>query len=452
MALKTGLKVLHAMPGRVRLGVTGGDRTDTYLLSDQLDAIAQRLQQEAGIGNVSANAKTGSLTVNFDPATLSLSRLLERLQQWGVLASAALPSKQPKQDFSFLQSGDFWQEQVTTIIPIVAGLLVVRALKLQGLWTIPVYVIAASFTRKLMQQLERDLIVPVAVAETVGESKRKVSQSENKASQNGDSPPIEPEIIAASEPLQSDNDGHLGNAIASYRLAHAIPGRLRFHIDRVATDTEYARRLELLAQEDAWVTGVRINRKAASVTFTYAPGATKDTQGAVARVAKLIQAAGAIATPSVMSPFTPTPSPPTKEEEIDSSPSMEEQDAGEEAVLPEVTDDLVVEEIVEGESPIRLGDSLPGIADSPATPEVSEIADDDSNNTEITAAEIEPPTESSDDESTTSNELTEEEPSILAPAVAKFYSRLRQCIAKMVNRLSSVDWLQVHPRDAPNGI
>lgn len=443
MARKTGLKVLHAMPGRVRLGVTGGDKTDTYLLSDQLDAIAQRLQQEAGIGNVSANAKTGSLTVNFDPATLSLSRLLERLQQWGVLASAALPSKQPKQDFSFLQSGDFWQEQVTTIIPIVAGLLVVRALKLQGLWTIPVYVIAASFTRKLMQQLERDLIVPLAVAETVGESNVKVSRSETKASQNGDSPPIKPEIIAASEPLQSDNDGHLGNAIA-YNLAHAIPGRLRFHIDRVATDSEYARRLELLAQEDAWVTGVRINRKAASVTFTYAPGAAKDTQGARDRVAKLIHAAGAIAMPSVMSPFIPTPPPPTKEEEIDSSSTIAD-DAGEEAVseTPEVAEDLVAEDTSEGAS---------AIADSPSEPKVSESTDDDSDNTESTAAEIEPPTESSDDESTTSNELTEEEPSILAPAVAKFYSRLRQCIAKIVNRLSLVEWFQVHPRDAPNGI
>ena len=447
MALKTGLKVLHAMPGRVRLGVTGGDRTDTYLLSDQLDAIAQRLQQEAGIRNVSANAKTGSLTVNFDPSTLSLSRLLECLQQWGVLASAALPSKQPKQDFSFLQSGDFWQEQLTTIIPIVAGLLIVRALKLQGLWTIPVYVIAASFTRKLMQQLERDLIVPVAVAETTGESKVKVSPSENKASKNGDSPSIGPEII----PLQFDNDGHLGNAIA-YNLAHAIPGRLRFHVDRVAADSEYARRLELLAQEDPWVTSLKINRKAASVTFTYAAGAAKDTQGAIARVGKLIQAAGAIAVPGVMSPFTPTPPPPIKEEEIDSCPKLAEEDAGEEAVLP--SPESTAAETGGAQAPTTNGEEDGGaqapttngaIAESPPTPEVSESTDDDGDITETTAAEVEPPTESS-------NELTEEEPSILAPAVAKFYSRLKQCIAKIVNRLSSVEWFQVHPRDAPNGI
>ncbi len=457
MALKSGLKVLHAMPGRVRLGVTGGDRTDAYLLSDQLDALAQRLQQQEGIRNVSANAKTGSLTVNFDPSTLSLSRLLERLQQWGVLASAALPSQQPKQDFSFLQSGDFWQEQVTTIIPIVAGLLVVRALKLQGLWTIPVYVIAASFTRKLMQQLERDLIVPLAVAETVGESKIKVSPSVNKVNQNGDEPPsIQPEIVAASEPIQSDNDGHLGNAIA-YRLAHSIPGRLRFHVDRVATDTEYARRLELLAQADPWVTSLRINRKAASVTFTYAPGASKDTQGAIARGAKLIQAAGEVAVPSVMSPFIPSdpcPNPsPTRGGALDAPPSLAGKgagglgfpDASEETLspTPEATEDLVAPETSEGES---------AIADSPATPEVSENADDDGDITEITAAEIEPPTESSDNETTTSNELTEEEPSILAPAVAKFYSRLKQCIVKIVSRLSSVESFEAHPRDAPNGI
>ncbi|GET38963.1 hypothetical protein [Microseira wollei] len=437
MARKTGLKVLHAMPGRVRLGVTGGDKTDAYLLSDQLDALAQRLQQQEGIRNVSANAKTGSLTVNFDPSTLSLSRLLERLQQWGVLASAALPSQQPKQDFSFLQSGDFWQEQLNTIIPIVAGLLIVRALKLQGLWTIPVYVLAASFTRKLMQQLERDLIVPLAVAETVGKSKVKVSQSENKVNQNGDEPPsIGPEIIAASQPLQFDNDGHLGNAIA-YRLAHAIPGRLRFHVERVATDSEYARRLELLAQEDPWVTSLKINRKAASVTFTYVAGANKDTKGAVARVANLIQAAGEVAVPSVMAPFIPTPPPPTKAEEIDASSTLAEQDAGEEAVLPtpEVTEDLVAEETSEEGN---------AIADSPTEPQVSEVTEQISDITEET--------QSSDNETTTSNELRSEEPSILAPAVAKFYSRLKQCIAKIVSRLSSVEWFEVHPRDAPNAI
>jgi len=437
----------------VRLGVTGGDKTDAYLLSDQLDALAQRLQQQESIRNVSANAKTGSLTVNFDPSTLSLSRLLERLQQWGVLASAALPSQQPKQDFSFLQSGDFWQEQLNTIIPIVAGLLIVRALKLQGLWTIPVYVIAASFTRKLMQQLERDLIVPLTVAETIGKSKVKVSQSENKVNQNGDEPAsIGPEIIAASQPLQFDNDGHLGNAIA-YRLAHAIPGRLRFHVDRVATDSEYARRLELLAQEDPWVTSLRINRKAASVTFTYAAGANKDTKGALARVAKLIQAAGEVAVPSVMAPFIPTPPPPTKAEEIDASSTLADPDAGEEAVLPtpEVTEDLVAEETSE-EGGALAPTTNGALADSTPRPDVSESTDDDGDITERTAAEVEPPTESSDNETTNSNELRSEEPSILAPAVAKFYSRLKQCITKIVSRLSSVEWFQVHPRDAPNGI
>ncbi|HAZ45039.1 MAG TPA: hypothetical protein DDW76_26245 [Cyanobacteria bacterium UBA11369] len=104
---------------------------------------------------------------------------------------------------------------------------------------------------------------------------------------------------------------------------------------------------------------------------------------------------------------------------------------------------MVAPETSEGES---------AIADSPATPEVSENADDDGDITEITAAEIEPPTESSDNETTTSNELTEEEPSILAPAVAKFYSRLKQCIVKIVSRLSSVESFEAHPRDAPNGI
>jgi hypothetical protein len=63
-----------------------------------------------------------------------------------------------------------------------------------------------------------------------------------------------------------------------YQVVHAIPGRIRFRIPQLRHDPEYAQRLQTLSIADAWVTGVRINRTAASIAFTYQPIETEATQ------------------------------------------------------------------------------------------------------------------------------------------------------------------------------
>jgi hypothetical protein len=61
-------------------------------------------------------------------------------------------------------------------------------------------------------------------------------------------------------------------------IAHAIPGRVRFHVPRIAKDSKYVQRLETLLKADSAVTGERINSAAASIVITYKSGAIPNSQ------------------------------------------------------------------------------------------------------------------------------------------------------------------------------
>ncbi|NMG20962.1 HMA2 domain-containing protein [Brasilonema bromeliae] len=61
-------------------------------------------------------------------------------------------------------------------------------------------------------------------------------------------------------------------AKVAYSIAHAIPGRVRFRIPRIAKDSKYVQRLEALLKADALVTGKRVNSAAASIVITYKSG------------------------------------------------------------------------------------------------------------------------------------------------------------------------------------
>jgi hypothetical protein len=54
----------------------------------------------------------------------------------------------------------------------------------------------------------------------------------------------------------------------SYNIAHAIPGRIRFRIPRIATDAGYADKLKAV-MEFHGMTDVRINPEAASIVIKY---------------------------------------------------------------------------------------------------------------------------------------------------------------------------------------
>ncbi|QSJ17320.1 hypothetical protein JYQ62_37840 [Nostoc sp. UHCC 0702] len=58
-------------------------------------------------------------------------------------------------------------------------------------------------------------------------------------------------------------------AKVDYSIAHAIPGRVRFHIPQIASDPQFVQRLETLLQADPTVKSERVNHNAASIVINY---------------------------------------------------------------------------------------------------------------------------------------------------------------------------------------
>ncbi|OUL17890.1 hypothetical protein BV372_34440 [Nostoc sp. T09] len=83
----------------------------------------------------------------------------------------------------------------------------------------------------------------------------------------------------------------------SYTVVHAIPGRIRFRIPRLAKDSEYANKLQRLIESDARTTNVRINSSAASIVIHYQPGVISGDQMR-SHLVNLIQTAPNIAIPA----------------------------------------------------------------------------------------------------------------------------------------------------------
>lgn len=87
-------------------------------------------------------------------------------------------------------------------------------------------------------------------------------------------------------------------ASIEYSIVHAISGRVRFRVPRIAEDPEYVQRLQALLAAERWVTSERVNTTVASIAITYKPGVIPDDQRrlrsmreAHSQLASLIQSA-----------------------------------------------------------------------------------------------------------------------------------------------------------------
>jgi hypothetical protein len=258
---ETAIHLIHAMPGRVRLRVTGEDAKST------LEAVSQLLQQQVGVEQVVTNAQTKSITVAFDAEAIPLSIAMELLEGLGVDVStpsqvdagnptqtAVSPMTATQDDpFAAWKSVAFWKQQGRTFIPIIAGLVVARGLNLLGWRAILAYILTSRTTRGLIDQLDTANPAVLSVPAVVNQIKTP-KQDKKQPSQ-----PVPP-VVTAKQPIDST---------IAYRLVHAIRGRVRFHISRLAEDSQYAKRLQKLIEAEPAVSSVRVNPTAASIVIAY---------------------------------------------------------------------------------------------------------------------------------------------------------------------------------------
>jgi hypothetical protein len=239
------LQIVHAIAGRIRIRTIDGS------WNSQIEHLSQELKQQSWVLKIAANENTGSLIFTFDENQLPLPQVLQVLTEFDVKYSPSTT----KLDLAEIKSPGFWQKQSNSIIPLIAGLLVTRGLRISGFPAILVYMIAADGTRWLMDSLEPGLFTAV-----MGKTAQKLTQTEiplpglTKVNKTSTTKTTAPGKI---------------DAQIDYKVVHQIPGRIRFHLPQITQDTAYAKRLENLLKTDAEVSNFRLNFQAASVLINY---------------------------------------------------------------------------------------------------------------------------------------------------------------------------------------
>lgn len=261
-----GLQVVHATPGRLRLRATDSS------IKSILDTISQQLRQQDGVREVSTNQQTGSLVVTFDENKLSLPQMFGVLQQFGVSEpQASLPEEEKTDPFAAWKSLDFWKEQGLDFIPLITGLVVTGRLGIHGLAALPVYLITAGATR---QVIDRTRGQGSGIRDQGEERFMPLPPGATNNTRGGEYPAESGRLVPDPRPLAprpfcETSDNATQSSKITYSVVHAIPGRIRFNVPRIAQDQGYARRLERLLNADALVTSVRANSAAASIIITY---------------------------------------------------------------------------------------------------------------------------------------------------------------------------------------
>lgn len=136
------------------------------------------------------------------------------------------------------QLGNLLEEygEIATILPVLAGLFITSRLQLRGVQALLTNLAIAAVTRQAVIQLKKQ------AHQTPGNGAPSNSQSSEQES---------------------------AQAAEDYTIVHSTFGRIRLRIPRLIGDAAYAKRLENLLSADERVTGVRVNRAAASLIVQY---------------------------------------------------------------------------------------------------------------------------------------------------------------------------------------
>ena len=235
---ETGIQVVHATAGRVRLRSRGSSQ-------QTLRTAAQQLKQQEGVYQVKLNEDTGSLVVNFDVASVSLSSLLLTLPGYNCDSRMLSPSSLSKAKSSSANSFQKVSgEVIERLIPVTSGILMTRALGIVGWLSLPIYIATAAITREMLQQL------PPLVEE--GEQEKDTEKIEEQQESKGAEQEKEKEVnisqfltlaLAAkafsaseTESLELENNLATGNSSGSHPLEENLNGHRSSRVETIEPD------------------------------------------------------------------------------------------------------------------------------------------------------------------------------------------------------------------------
>ncbi len=234
---ETGIEVVHATAGRVRLRSRGASQQN-------LRTAAQQLKQQEGVYQVKLNENTGSLVVNFDVASLSLSSLLLTLPGYNcdskMLSSSSLSKAKSSSAKSFQKVSG---EVIERLIPVTSGILMTRALGIGGWLSLPIYIATAAITREMLQQLP-PLVEEEQEKDTENREEEKEStEAEEKKEKEVDISQFLTLALAAkafytpeTENVELENNSATGNSSESHPLEENLNGHRSIDVETIEPD------------------------------------------------------------------------------------------------------------------------------------------------------------------------------------------------------------------------
>ncbi|PMB23964.1 hypothetical protein [Fischerella thermalis] len=292
---KETYSITYAMPGQVGFCVPRISTDEKYQ-----ERLVKLLKAEALVTKVQINITAGSIVVMYKSGVMSdyeMRSHLANLIQSGITEPAATQPINSYPTVSQIENRQQQDEEKSSVLPAPSPTPVSRHFNVTAVKKIAVATITEHkflLSRKLPQE---------------GKNKQKCSEiqnSENQSSCLSTQAKVLP--ISSSRPKsavlpQKTEQQAKPSAKVAYSIAHVIPGRIRFHVPRIAKDPKYVQRLEALLKADPTVIGERINRAAASVVITYKSAVkanSKDCDSsvletAISHLANLLQSASDVA-------------------------------------------------------------------------------------------------------------------------------------------------------------
>jgi cation transport ATPase len=124
-----------------------------------------------------------------------------------------------------------------------------------------------------------------------------------------------------------------------YQFIHSIPGRFRILIPQLATDPDYARKLQGFLESISFVTEVRVNMWAQSLVVSYKTN-TLSTEAVQKQLVTAIKKADPSTTSQPKKTLTPTSSPSVLKPASDREESSREKELSSKPQQHPIVDDL----------------------------------------------------------------------------------------------------------------
>ncbi|MBD2432767.1 MULTISPECIES: hypothetical protein [Fischerella] len=300
---KETYSITYAMPGQVGFCVPRISTDEKYQ-----ERLVKLLKAEALVTKVQINITAASIVVMYKSGEISDSEMRSHLIDLIQSGTAEPATIQPTTSYPTVNHTENRQqdEEKLSVLPAPSPTPVSRHFNVTAVKKIVVATITEHkflLSRKLPKESKEGRRHREVTAEEASDLSFKEAEGRRV-----DCIGIQVLPVSSSRPKsavlpQKTEQQAKPSAKVAYSVAHVIPGRIRFHVPRIAKDPQYVQRLEALLQADPTVIGERINRAAASVVITYKSAVkanTKDRdssvlEAAISHLANLLQSASDVA-------------------------------------------------------------------------------------------------------------------------------------------------------------